>query len=398
MLILLEAFWITFDRFVTFQVYYPPPRPYIRPTESSPLSPFYGPDYDRFQGPSRVFPTKAFPCDDLMSEQNFRNPGTVWKNSFVYVMQPHAAGITLAGVASRIARNVASRKHRIEPGSNRTACATWNAAVRARRLKDRVKDKSFLWSVVREPVDRMLSRFFHETVSLEGKVGNVENFKKFVDDGTSLEYGVAVKTLTMRSFGRRMSPYGGLDIIQHHVQEILNEYDFLGILERLHESLAVLQLLLGLETQDVLYLTMRSADAFGGAAFTILTNPKSGERKCAKLQPKRASLAFKEFLHQPYLFEEVFEADVYLYKAINASLDATIESLGHEKVDQAVKRLQWGQKQVNKRCSKTAIFPCSNEGPTTPSTDCLVDDVSCGYQCIDSIGKTLSKDPDFLQL
>jgi hypothetical protein len=38
-----------------------------------------------------------------------------------------------------------------------------------------------------------------------------------------------------------------------YVQEILQGYDFLGVSERMDESLAVLQLLLGLETQDSLF-------------------------------------------------------------------------------------------------------------------------------------------------
>jgi hypothetical protein len=195
-----------------------------------------------------------------------------------------------------------------------------------------------------------------------------------------------------------MSPFGSVELFQQYVGEILDEYDFLGILERLHESLATLQLLLGLETQDMLYLTTRSSEGFGGASYTTLVNPTTRDTKCVKLQPKQVSLPFKEFLYQPFMFEEVFEADVYLYKAINKSLDATIESLGQEQVDRAVKRLIWGQKRVEERCSKTTTFPCSEEGPPRHSTDCLLDDVGCGYQCIDSIGMTMAEDPDFLQI
>ena len=272
--------------------------------------------------------------------------------------------------------------------------------------------------MVREPVDRMVSRFFHESVSLAGHASTLEKFQQFVEKSASLEYGTSIRTLTMRMLRNRMNPFGGVDLFQQYVGEILDEYDFIGVLERMDESLATLQLLLGLETQDMLYLTSRKSspgdssggggdgsagDIVNGAFYTTQTKMKTGETVCVKLhlKPEEPSLMlpFKEFLHQPYLFEEVFEADVYLYKAINQSLDATIESLGRDKVDHAVKRLVWGQRQVEERCSKTVTFPCSGgEGPPIRSPDCIIDDVGCGYQCLDSIGKTMASDPDFLRI
>ena len=431
----LQMGWILFDRCVTSQIYHPPPRPYIRPTESSPLSPFYGPDYDTFQGPIKVFPMKVFPCSHRISERTFANPGPSWKHGFLYVMQSHAGGTTISGITSRISRNVAARTYTtIEIGAastttiigrnntataiinaSSTACATWNAPVRAKRLKNRIKDKSFLWSMVREPVDRMVSRFFHEVVSLAGHDPTTERFQQFVENSASLEYGTSIRTLTMRMLRNRMNPFGGVTLFQQYVGEILDEYDFIGVLERMDESLATLQLLLGLETQDMLYLTSRKSSTsksggggsagniVDGAFYTTQTNPKTGKTTCIKLHSKPDGssllLPYKEFLHQPYLFEEVFEADVYLYKAINKSLDATIESLGRDKVDHAVKRLMWGQKQVEERCSKTVTFPCSGgEGPPIRSADCIIDDVGCGYRCLDSIGTAMAKDPTFLRI
>lgn len=388
-LALLQLFWLLFDREVTSQIFHPPPRPYIRPNKSSPLSPFYGPDYaSSFPSPVRIFPTKEFPCDNLISETKLKNPGAPWKTGFLHVMQPHAAGITLAGITSRIARNVARRRYAtIQEGSNRTACAAWTASLRARRLQSRVVEKSFLWSIIREPVDRMVSRFYHEVVSVIGKEASLANFQKFVDDEASSEYGSALRTLTMRALRRHLSPFGSPESFQRHIDEILKTYDFLGVLERLHESLAVLQLLLGLETQDMLYLSSQAGAFDGGASYKNAANFQTGTKKCIPLhKPKEVPLEFKELMHQPYMFEEVFEADAYLYRSINASLDATIESLGREKVDQAVKRLVWGQRQVDEQCSKSVIFPCSGgEGPPGKTDDCLSDGIGCGYKCLDSI-------------
>ena len=122
------------------------------------------------------------------------------------------------------------------------------------------------------------------------------------------------------------------------------------------------------------------------------------ERPTIPLKPVQVTLPWKEYLHQPFLYEEVFEADVYLYKAINASLDATIASLGQQKVDQAVQRLQWAQQQVQANCAEQVVFPCSAEGQPQLTMDCLVSDVGCGSTCIDAVGKSLSNNPDSAQI
>ena len=41
--------------------------------------------------------------------------------------------------------------------------------------------------------------------------------------------------------------------IAHYVQDILDEYDFVGIYERLHESLVVMSMLTGMNINDVIF-------------------------------------------------------------------------------------------------------------------------------------------------
>lgn len=385
-----QCVWIIFDRYVTSQQTFATPRPYIPPTESSPVSPFYGPPYDDYNGPTRVFPSRSssFPCASLASEAEFSNPGpALLKSGFLLLMQPQVASTTLASVASRIARNVAHREHAasITP-KNQTACATWTAQIKAKRFKHRIMDQSFLWTVVREPVDRLVSKFFH-TVK-EGGTTTLERFKEFLQHNANQECGSYMKTMTMR---RYIHPQR-TDLFPTYMSEILAAYDFIGVQERWDESLAVLQLLLGLETQDMLYLkTKSSSSALGGASFALV------DKTCVQIQPQQITLKWKEYFHQPFMFEEIFEPDVFVYKGINASLDATIASLGRDRVDQTVKRLQWAQREVEARCTST-VYPCSAEGKLQATTDCFVADVGCGSQCLDSVGKELSTNPTFLQL
>ncbi len=390
-----QCYWVIFDRFVTSQEYFRPPRKYIPPTESSPLSPYYdGADYDTYNGPVRAFPPRPFPCASLMQESQFQSPGSVLTSGFFFLMQPQVASATLAGVTSRIARNVAQRDYATQITFNQTACTSWTAPIAAKRLKSRNTETSVLWTMVREPVDRAVSRFFHLAVSRDGKEPTLENFQSFVEQLAYRGYGSYLKSMTMR---RNLNPHRK-DLMDTYVNEILMAYNFVGVLERLDESLAVLQLLLGLETQDMLYLKARSSSATGGASFEPIDDTMTHDKTCVKLQRTEITLPWKEFLHRPYLFEEVFEADVYLYKAINASLDATIATLGHDEVDQAVQRLTWAQREVESRCTQDAAFPCTDDGQWQTTTDCFVLDVGCGSNCIHTFGMALSNSPDFVPI
>lgn len=395
LLIGVQSGWVLYDRHVTSQQYFRPPRPYIPPTESSPLSPFYDDHYNVYNGPIRAFPPHSFPCASLMHESRFQSPGSTLSSGFFFLMQPRVASATLAGVTSRIARNVAQRDHAAEITVNQTACASWTASVNAKRLKNRNMESSMLWTMVREPVDRVVSQFFHLAVSRDGMEPTLENFKSFMEKMAYRGYGSYLKAMTMR---RHLNPHRN-DLLATYVNEILMSYDFVGVLERLDESLAVLQLLLGLETQDMLYLTTRSSKAVGGASYEPFEDTSIQNMTCLKLQRIPVlPLPWKEFLHQPYLFEEVFEADVYVYQAMNKSLDATIDSLGRDRVDQAVKRLTWAQREMEGRCALDAVFPCSAEGRWQATTDCFVSDVGCGSTCIDDFGKSLSTSTEIFQI
>ena len=49
---------------------------------------------------------------------------------------------------------------------------------------------------------------------------------------------------------------------RYTLERVLSEFDFIGILERLDESLVLLQLLLGLQVRDVLYLNAKQSGGY----------------------------------------------------------------------------------------------------------------------------------------
>lgn len=49
-----------------------------------------------------------------------------------------------------------------------------------------------------------------------------------------------------------------------YVRDTLGKYDFVGVVERFDESLVALQLLMGLETSDILYFSSRLHTGYSG--------------------------------------------------------------------------------------------------------------------------------------
>lgn len=377
-MLLLQAFWLFYDQHFTSSVKHKLPKVFIKPTESSPLSPFYSEPYN---GPARIF-TKwkhgDFPCGDLMNHKTL-NARTSADKGLLYVKEMKSGSTTLAGITARIARNIAQRQLH---ANSTSACTTRLIHTRARRYGERQLDKSFMWSVVREPVARLFSKFFHFEVSRRGVKPSLSTFEQFIGSNEVNDYAYYFKTLNVR---RHMNPYR-TDMYQTFVKELIDGHDFLGVMERFDESLAVLQLLLGLETQDMLYLSAKTHGTY-----------ERYSHKCVKIQPTEVTQLMKEYVYTTS-FEAFVEGDVLVYQAINKSLDMTIEQLGAEKVESTVKRLQWAQQLAQERCNTVVKFPCSDDGNIVEPNDCLMGDVACGYECLDEVGRGLVSNQDFQQL
>jgi hypothetical protein len=373
----IQSVWWAYDHMCPTKVK-PPRKPY-KPKETDPLTPFYNEPY---HGQARAFPVwqKPFPCGPLVNQTDMgsRQPTT---SGLLYIKEMKTGSTTLSGVTVRIARNMAQRLHH---ANQTTACTSRFVHLRARRLRDRNPHESFLWSIVREPTTRIISKFFHFAVSRDGVKPTLPKFQKYVMDNEVTDQAYYFKSLSMRP---KLNPYR-LDLFPLFLEQLLASYDFLGVSERMDESLVVLQLLLGLETQDILYLSTKTS---GSYEFF----PQ--QQKCVLIQKSKVTPEMKEWFYSED-FDVFLQADVLVYKAANASLDRTIDSLGRDRVDKALKRLQWAQRLAQETCGAVTKFPCTAEGAREPVTDCLQQDVACGYKCLDRVGAALAKNADFQQL
>ncbi|CAB9519497.1 expressed unknown protein [Seminavis robusta] len=120
------------------------------------------------------------------------------------------------------------------------------------------------------------------------------------------------------------------DQVHGYIEQALQEYDFFLVQERLDESLVALQLLLGLETADILSMPLHVGGSY-------LYDRIAG---CIELN----------------------YGDYLLWGAAQASLDQTIEKLGLSRFQTALEEFHQLQEAVMQTCSQQVVFPCSHNG------------------------------------
>ena len=81
--------------------------------------------------------------------------------------------------------------------------------------------------------------------------------------------------------------------------------------------------------------------------------------------------------------------DEILYRAVQRSLDLTIDQLGRKEFDAKLREFRELKAIVDKACAN-ATMPCSPGGKrNVRSHGCLWNDSGCGNTCIDEVLKTL---------
>ena len=147
------------------------------------------------------------------------------------------------------------------------------------------------------------------------------------------------------------------NVVHETVKGIMNDYDFLMLVERFDESLVAMQLMLGLRPSDILYLSSKQA----GSSYYY----NERKNKCMFLQKASASPGVAMHLSSDEWYAKQY-GDYLLHETVNQSLDLTIESLGREKFKEAMQKFQTLKKQANNECADYAHFPCSATGKPQP--------------------------------
>jgi len=90
-------------------------------------------------------------------------------------------------------------------------------------------------------------------------------------------------------------------------------------------------------------------------------------------------------------WKEISFWDGVLHRAVNRSLDLTIDSvLGRANFERRLDEFRIAKAAVTEQCLPTLRLPCTADGRLRRKTDCLYDDMGCGFDCMDRVMKALA--------
>ncbi len=234
--------------------------------------PMFDIDVSNYQGPARAFPkwTKPFPCFPAPRKLMVTHPS---KYGLLF-QRPHKTGsTTVAGIIMRLSHRRAQRHVKdqnkepsldVEKKSQDLFCqhrANHGSAVHYQYAK-RDKSKSFLLSIVRNPTRRAISHFFHFGVVAYRNEPNDANFRHHLL--TRLHTSDLLQDLSVHLINGTITSDAKTNLHYYPkvVQDVLQEYDFIAILERFDESLVALKMILNLDFEEILYVKDRSEGSF----------------------------------------------------------------------------------------------------------------------------------------
>jgi len=167
----------------------------------------------------------------------------------LFVKVHKCSSSTGAGVTLRIQDGLSKRLN--QPNQNQTALAHGtcfahydHATARKLGFEKRNPSQSFLWSIVREPAQRTLSHYFYFGVSRRNDTATEDSILSVLKNPRKLWLGqnFQSKYLDLPSQNEQSSS---------STERIINGYDFLGVSERMEESLVVLAMLAQIPLTDV---------------------------------------------------------------------------------------------------------------------------------------------------
>jgi hypothetical protein len=374
-------------------------------------------DYSDYTGPSKVYAKfeHPFPCFQGEPDLMVSTPA----HEGILFQRPMKTGsTTMTGIVLRL---VHSRGKSKQYGDfDKCKHRSYHGTGKELDYYHRDKTKSFLFSIIREPRARAMSQVFHFEIGAHRRGEPTDGFlqKELLQDLNNLYYynnlgtrnytnasmfqlekemarqhgftsktpvkdyqAIAYANETSKRYYRRewkqFSRYG-VNFTPHKViADILEDYNLIAIMERMDESLVVLQMLLNLTTKEILYTRARSAGAFSNGY---------PDRPCFYILPSFVSPGMNQFFESDEWQEHV-TPDMELYKAAHKSLDRTIDALGREEVNKRLDDLRAGLKLAGKHCEGRVRTLCSPGGVQIRElkTTCYIWGEGCDHDCIDEL-------------
>lgn len=315
--------------------------------------------------------TDGFPLRDkaFYTPGAFSNPSKIPTHGLLFIKPMKVGSSTATGINLRISKNVAERQH-----ANFSICENSYDHSQGEYFRDRDIPNSFLWSFVRHPTKRAVSWFFHFVVSRKKIKPTISSFKKYT--AMQKNYYLKLHKLTDANWkwANKTDQY-----YQNIIDDILQDYNFIGVTERFDESLVVLQKLIGVPMGDLLYFSAKVNGDY--------------DDLCHRIQPTNVTAEMTAYLASED-WKNKIKWDEALYKAANVKLERTIEKLGRAGIEKNLATFQSAKKIVGERCQPRAKLPCDEIGVkrNANETNCLFLDSACAYDCIDEVANELGMD------
>ena len=257
-----------------------------------------------------------FPC--IHQDEQNRNDNRV---GITFVKVFKCASTTVHDIAYRLARK---RGH----------CKVFgeHAFAYTLGLKNRDKSKSYLFSFIRDPTARAKSDFYYHGVTMAGLENTLENLKQVGSGATKLNEtklrGVGGFILAFLSTQRDIPEYSfwnqthptlvqNPDLLVSSIEKIIEEYDFIGVAERLGESLVALSFLLDLKVEEIVTVSARTSGSY---------TKHSLRNNCVKIVKPSLTQEMTSYLDSDE-WKASTAGDRLLHKIVNARLDNVIDQV-----------------------------------------------------------------------
>mmetsp|Transcript_11404 Transcript_11404/g.17250 ORF Transcript_11404/g.17250 Transcript_11404/m.17250 type:complete len:187 (+) Transcript_11404:3-563(+) len=142
------------------------------------------------------------------------------------------------------------------------------------------------------------------------------------------------------------------------LNNVFDSYDFVGVSDRLNESLVALSFLLDLSLSEIVYVSYRQS----GSYLEI-------QQKCVKIVKPQLTNDVEDFLITDE-WKAMNAADILLHRAANIALDRTIDDVIGR--DTFLKRLREYETLIElmKECAEECSSTCSNAGVYREAISC----------------------------
>jgi len=158
------------------------------------------------------------------------------------------------------------------------------------------------------------------------------------------------------------------------IYNVFRNYHFVGVTERMDESLVVMKLLFDFPDESIVVLDSKRSGGMDDGEWG----------KCNKIRKAHTTKDVDEYISPGGTYRSTND-DYFLYEVANQSLDKTIERMGRERVEREVLHHRALRRMAEEACYNTTIFPCM-EGMAGKKrnrvNDCYISDMGCGHECI----------------